>query len=80
VNAAVPVNKFPDFVAAMVTKLKRLFPIMGRRRIAAFLARAGLPSRKRGLGTSSSLSIIVPFTPPWYDSKTGTTRSGRTRQ
>jgi len=42
VQATVPVNKFPDFVAAMVTKLKRLFPAMGRRRIAAFLARAGL--------------------------------------
>jgi putative transposase len=42
VNAAVPVNKFPDFVAAMVTKLKTLFPMMGRRRIAGFLARAGL--------------------------------------
>ena len=26
----------------MVTKLKRLFPVMGRRRIADFLARAGL--------------------------------------
>jgi hypothetical protein len=34
VDATVPVNKFPDFVAAMVTKLKRLFPVMGRRRIA----------------------------------------------
>lgn len=32
-------TKFPDFVAAMVTKLKRLFPVMGRRRIAE--ARAG---------------------------------------
>jgi putative transposase len=42
VNATVPVNKFPDFVAAMVAKLKRLFPAMGRRRIGAFLARAGL--------------------------------------
>jgi transposase InsO family protein len=42
VNATVPVNKFPDFVAAMVAKLKKLFPTMGRRRIAAFLARAGL--------------------------------------
>ena len=42
VNATVPVNKFPDFVAAMVAKLKTLFPMMGRRRIAGFLARAGL--------------------------------------
>jgi len=42
VKDTVPVNKFPDFVAAMVTKLKRLFPVMGRRRIADFLARAGL--------------------------------------
>ena len=41
VQSGVPVNKFPDFVAAMVAKLKRLFPAMGRRRIAAFLARAG---------------------------------------
>jgi len=31
VNATVPVNKFPDFVAAMVAKLKTLFPMMGRR-------------------------------------------------
>ena len=31
-----------DFVAAMVIKLKTLFPMMGRRRIAGFLARAGL--------------------------------------
>ncbi|MGA9654257.1 MAG: hypothetical protein WBV96_10140, partial [Polyangia bacterium] len=42
VDAIVPVNKFPDFVTAMVAKLKRLFPVMGRRRIADFLARAGL--------------------------------------
>ena len=42
VQAVVPVDKFPDFVAAMVSKLKGLFPAMGRRRIAAFLARAGL--------------------------------------
>jgi hypothetical protein len=42
VKATVPVNKFPDFVAAMVIKLKTLFPMMGRRRIAGFLARAGL--------------------------------------
>jgi putative transposase len=42
VKAIVPVNKFPDFVAAMVAKLKQLFPTMGRRRIAGFLARAGL--------------------------------------
>ncbi|HJX53394.1 MAG TPA: hypothetical protein VJ801_11565, partial [Polyangia bacterium] len=42
VKTTVPVNKFPDFVAAMVIKLKTLFPMMGRRRIAGFLARAGL--------------------------------------
>jgi transposase InsO family protein len=42
VKSTVPVNKFPDFVAAMVIKLKTLFPMMGRRRIAGFLARAGL--------------------------------------
>jgi len=42
VKTTVPVNKFPYFVAAMVIKLRTLFPMMGRRRIAGFLARAGL--------------------------------------
>jgi putative transposase len=42
VQATLPVNRFSAFVAAMVTKLKRLFPAMGRRCIAGFLARAGL--------------------------------------
>jgi transposase InsO family protein len=42
VKSTVPVNKFPAFVAAMVIKLKTRFPMMGRRRIAGFLSRAGL--------------------------------------
>src|ERR1017187_6037896 len=58
VNATVPVNKFPDFVAAMVAKLKKLFPTMGRRRIAAFLARAGLHiAATTGRGAPSALQL-----------------------
>src|SRR5690606_7677198 len=37
-----PVNKFPDFVVTLVQQLKTLFPLLGSRQIAAWLARAGL--------------------------------------
>jgi transposase InsO family protein len=66
VKATVPVNKFPDFVAAMVTKLKRLFPVMGRRRIAAFLARAGLhiaPSTVRRMLNRAPAETPAPVAP-----------------
>ena len=35
-QATIPVNKFPDFVVAKVTKLKRLFPAKGRTRKRAW--------------------------------------------
>ena len=37
-----PVNKFPDFVRAIVQRLKTLCPAMGKVKIAETLARAGL--------------------------------------
>jgi hypothetical protein len=37
-----PVNKFPDFVRAMVQRLKTLCPMLGKVKIAQILARAGL--------------------------------------
>lgn len=37
-----PVNRFPDLVRYLVRRLKVLFPILGRKRIAQMLARAGL--------------------------------------
>ena len=37
-----PVNKFPDFVAYLVRRLKRTCPILGKAKIAQMLARAGL--------------------------------------
>jgi hypothetical protein len=67
VNATLPVNKFPDFVAVMVSKLKRLFPVMGRRRIADFLARAGLhiaPSTvRRMLNRAPATETPAPVAP-----------------
>lgn len=38
----VPVNKFPDFVRAIVRQLKAFFPKLGKDHIAKVLARAGL--------------------------------------
>jgi hypothetical protein len=52
VKTTVPVNKFPDFVAAMVIKLKTLFPMMGRRRIAGFLVPRQHAIRRAGAGIS----------------------------
>jgi len=67
VEASVPVNKFPDFVTAMVAKLKRLFPVMGRRRIADFLGRAGLhiaPSTvRRMLNRAPASETPAPVAP-----------------
>ncbi len=37
-----PINRFPDFVRHIVTRLKVLCPTMGKKRIAQTLARAGL--------------------------------------
>lgn len=37
-----PVNKFPDFVRAMVQRLRTLCPTMGKKKIAQTLSRAGL--------------------------------------
>ena len=42
VETAEPVNRFPDFVRYIVTRLKVLCPTMGKKRIAQTLARAGL--------------------------------------
>ncbi len=42
VQARQPVNKFPDFVAQMVRRLKTVCPAMGKVKIAQFLSRAGL--------------------------------------
>lgn len=42
VQTVEPVNKFPDFAAVVVQRLKILFPSLGKKRIAQVLARAGL--------------------------------------
>ena len=42
VQSRQPVNKFPDFVAQMVLRLKTVCPAMGKVKIARSLCRAGL--------------------------------------
>jgi transposase InsO family protein len=42
VQTATPVNKYPEFVGYIVQRLRTLCPMMGRRKIAEVLARAGL--------------------------------------
>jgi hypothetical protein len=67
VKSTVPVNKFPDFVAAMVIKLKTLFPMMGRRRIAGFLTRAGLHIAATTVRRMLNRKPAQPSRPPhWH--------------
>src|SRR5438093_11144389 len=42
VRLSEPVNRFPDFVAYLVKRLKILFPTLGKVKTAQILARAGL--------------------------------------
>ena len=54
-----PVNRFPDFVRYLVRRLKTLCPLMGSRRIARVLARAGLH-----LGATSVRRMLRPTRKP----------------
>lgn len=54
-----PVNKFPDFVRAMVQRLKTLCPSMGKKKIAETLCRAGLH-----LGVTTVGRILKENPPP----------------
>ena len=54
-----PVNRFPDFVAYLVRRLKVLCPRMGTRRIARVIARAGLH-----LGATTVRRMLRPSPKP----------------
>ena len=60
VRTPVPVNKFPEFVAHIVQRLKILCPALGKKKIAQLIARAGLQ-----LGAASVSRFIhrQPATP-----------------
>ena len=55
-----PVNRFPDFVAHVVRKLKILCPTMGKVRISQFLARAGLH-----LGSTTVARMLASSSSPF---------------
>ena len=64
VQMRTPVNRFPDFVAALVQELKRTVPTMGTRRIANTLARAGLHLAKTSVERLAGRKLPAPSTPP----------------
>jgi len=55
-----PINRFPEFVVALVQRLKTLCPTMGKVRIANMLARAG---RHLGAGTVRRMIQREPCNP-----------------
>jgi len=57
-----PLNKFPDFVRHVVSRLKVLCPAMGKKRIAQVLARAGMQLSATTVGRM--LAAPAPKTPP----------------
>jgi putative transposase len=63
-----PVNKFPDFVRHVVQRLKVLCPVMGKKRIADTLARAGLHLAATTVGR---ILKAKPATPPTEPEKNG---------
>jgi len=65
VRVAEPLNKFPDFVRHVVSRLKVLCPTMGKKRIAHVLARAGLQLSATTVGRM--LAASTPKTPPVED-------------
>ena len=60
-----PLNKFPDFVRHVVSRLKVLCPTMGKKRIAHVLARAGLQLSATTVGRM--LAAPGPKTPSVED-------------
>jgi transposase InsO family protein len=57
-----PVNRFPDFVATLVQRLKVLCPVMGKVRIAQHLARSGLRLSASSVGRMLKRKV-PPVTP-----------------
>ncbi len=75
VRTPVPVNRFADFVAALVQQLRRSAPRMGRKRVTNVLARAGLhlaPSTVRRM----LLKKNMPPKPPPTQPASGNAKSG----
>lgn len=60
VRTPVPVNKFPQFVGYLVRRFKILCPELGKRKLAAMLARAGL---HLGATTVARLWKAIPAQP-----------------
>lgn len=74
-----PVNKFPDFVTALVQQCQALVPVAGRRKIADHLARAGLhlsaSTIKRRLEARPVAPAPIPTVTPQGDDDTASTKS-----
>ena len=60
VRIAEPINKYPQFVRHVVQRLKVLCPLMGKKRIAETLARAGLSLSTTTVGRCLRSSHSVP--------------------
>jgi len=60
VQTPTPVNKYPEFVAHLVQRLKALCPTMGKKKIAQHLARAGLHLAKTTVGRFLRKPPITP--------------------
>ena len=60
VQTTQPVNKFPEFVAYLVRKLKVLCPTMGKERIANVLCRAGLHL------SATTVGRMLKHRPRWW--------------
>lgn len=60
VQMPAPVNKYPEFVTHLAQRLKALCPTMGKKKIAAHLARAGLHLAATSVGRFLKRPPITP--------------------
>jgi transposase InsO family protein len=58
-----PVNRFGDVVVALVQQLRAGFPLLGKRKLAGFLARAGLHLAASTVGRMLAREPVAPVEP-----------------
>ncbi len=73
-----PVNRFPDFVTLLVQQLKVTFPVVGKRRIADMLARAGVHLAATTVARMLARKPVSPPAPPSPERQVPARDAGRT--
>jgi transposase InsO family protein len=75
VKTRVPVNRLPDFVAEIVSRLRATFPLLGTKRIAEMLAPLGLVMSEATVRRLAKRPVSGGGAPPGAGAKQGATEA-----